>query len=96
MQYPMLRVMFLVLETDAVSSRCRACCTQKSLLSLQLRSRGLQAMALMEEKNIRHIPVFNGDDLLGMLSIKDIVSTFMDQHVAEMSSMSDYIAGGSY
>lgn len=56
----------------------------------------VQAMAAMEERNIRHMPVFDGERLLGMLSIKDIVSTFMEQHDSDMSSMSDYIAGGSY
>jgi signal-transduction protein with cAMP-binding, CBS, and nucleotidyltransferase domain len=30
----------------------------------------MQAMAVMEERNIRHLPVFDGDQLLGMMSIK--------------------------
>jgi hypothetical protein len=34
--------------------------------------------------------------MIDVLSVQDIVSTFMDQHETDMSSMSDYIAGGSY
>lgn len=56
----------------------------------------VQAMRVMEERNIRHLPVYDGEELMGMLSIKDIVGTFMDQHASDVNSMSDYIAGGSY
>ena len=56
----------------------------------------MQAMAVMEERNIRHLPVYDGEELMGMLSIKDIVGTFMDQHATDVNSMSDYIAGGSW
>jgi CBS domain-containing protein len=48
-------------------------------------------MQLMEEKNIRHIPVFDEGKLLGMLSIKDIIATLMNDRDAELTSMSDYI-----
>jgi CBS domain-containing protein len=54
----------------------------------------VQAMAVMEKKNIRHLPVFDEDNLLGMMSIKDIIRTFMDQHSLDVTSMSEYMAAG--
>jgi Mg/Co/Ni transporter MgtE len=51
----------------------------------------MKAMQLMEERKIRHIPVFDGDSLVGMMSIKDIIATLMNEHDNEMASMADYI-----
>lgn len=48
----------------------------------------------MEEKNIRHMPVYDKEELLGIMSIKDIIRTFMDQHDQDVSSMSDYVSAG--
>lgn len=50
-----------------------------------------KAMQLMEEKNIRHIPIFDSESLLGMLSVKDVVSTLMADRDTELNSMADYI-----
>lgn len=55
----------------------------------------LKAMKLMELHNIRHIPIIDEGSLLGMLSIKDVVGTMVDEHTAEVESMAEYI-GGSY
>lgn len=52
-------------------------------------------MKLMELHNIRHIPIIDEGSLLGMLSIKDVVGTMVDEHTAEVESMAEYI-GGSY
>lgn len=40
--------------------------------------------------------MFDEGNILGILSVKDIISTILDAHEHEVSSMSDYIAGGSY
>ncbi|NJR41428.1 MAG: CBS domain-containing protein [Akkermansiaceae bacterium] len=50
-----------------------------------------KAMQVMEEKNIRHIPIFDSEALLGMLSIKDVVATLMADRDTELNSMADYI-----
>jgi signal-transduction protein with cAMP-binding, CBS, and nucleotidyltransferase domain len=54
----------------------------------------MQAMAVMEEKNIRHLPVFDEENLVGIMSIKDVIRTFMDQHSLDVNSMSEYMAAG--
>ena len=48
-------------------------------------------MQLMEEKNIRHIPIFDSESLLGMLSVKDVVATLMSDRDTELNHMTDYV-----
>lgn len=45
----------------------------------------------MEEKNIRHIPIFNSDSLLGMLSVKDVMATLMADRDTELNFMTEYV-----
>jgi len=55
----------------------------------------LEAMNLMQDRNIRHIPIIDQGKLRGMLSIKDVLSTLINERTAEVESMAEYI-GGSY
>ena len=50
-----------------------------------------KAMQLMEEKNIRHIPIFDSESLLGMLSVKDVMATLMSDRDTELNHMTDYV-----
>ena len=59
--------------------------------NIRLSADVLKAMQMMEDKNIRHIPVFDSGRLLGMLSVKDIIGTIMSEHDTEVACMSDYI-----
>ncbi|HMD90404.1 MAG TPA: CBS domain-containing protein, partial [Anaerolineaceae bacterium] len=36
-------------------------------------------MNVMTAKNIRHLPVLNGDDLVGMVSIGDVIKTLIGE-----------------
>ncbi|GLQ06830.1 CBS domain-containing protein [Sneathiella chinensis] len=53
-----------------------------------------QVMALMTKKRIRHLPVMDGDNLAGFISIGDVVKTRMDEVEREAAAMRDYIATG--
>src|SRR5688572_2250746 len=37
-----------------------------------------ECMALMIDKNIRHLPVYDGDELLGLVSVRDILKEMVD------------------
>ena len=50
-------------------------------------------MARMTEGRFRHMPVFEGGDLVGVISIGDIVKSRINQLENETSAMRDYIAG---
>ena len=51
----------------------------------------LKAMAMMTELRIRHLPVFDGDDLVGVLSIGDLVKCRISEVQAEAEAMRQYI-----
>jgi CBS domain-containing protein len=50
------------------------------------------AMALMTERRIRHLPVVDGDVLIGVVSIGDLVKRRIDLAEAEAAALKDYIA----
>ena len=50
-----------------------------------------QAMAMMTDRRIRHLPVFDGDDLVGFISIGDLVKCRMTEVQAEAEALRQYI-----
>ena len=52
----------------------------------------LEAMAMMTDRRIRHLPVFDGDDLVGFISIGDLVKCRISEVQAEAEAMRQYIA----
>ena len=51
----------------------------------------LGALALMTERRIRHLPVVDGGELVGIVSIGDLVKARIDRIEAEARAMRDYI-----
>ncbi len=51
-----------------------------------------KAMAMMTDRRIRHLPVFDGDELVGFLSIGDLVKCRIMEVQAEAEAMRQYIA----
>jgi CBS domain-containing protein len=50
-------------------------------------------MRIMTEHRVRHLPVMEGEKLIGLVSIGDLVNwTISAQHVA-LNQMADYISG---
>lgn len=55
-----------------------------------------ECMALMSEMDVRHLPVFEKDKLLGMISIRDVVHALLAELNITISDLSDYICGKGY
>ena len=52
-----------------------------------------ECMALMTEKRFRHLPVIDGDKLVGMLSIGDLVKSVIDDQKYEIEQLEHFIHG---
>ncbi|WP_266364015.1 CBS domain-containing protein [Tellurirhabdus rosea] len=51
------------------------------------------AMRLMSEKHIRHLPVLDEGQLVGIISINDVVSAIIRDQKARIDSLESYITG---
>lgn len=50
-------------------------------------------MALMTERKIRHLPVFDGTVVIGMISIGDLLKALLAEQQREIEQLQQYIAG---
>jgi CBS domain-containing protein len=53
-----------------------------------------ELMQLMTDRRIRHIPVLDGGELAGIVSIGDVVKSRIDELKAEAETLHDYISSG--
>ena len=52
-----------------------------------------ECMALMTEKHFRHLPVMEGNRLLGLISIGDVVKEIISNQKIEIKQLEIYITG---
>ena len=50
-----------------------------------------QCMQLMSEQNIRYLPVFEGDNMRGIVSINDVVKETILSQEETISNLKDYL-----
>lgn len=49
-------------------------------------------MAMMTEKRVRHLPVMDGDKVLGMISIGDLVKSIIEEQKHVIEQLEQYIS----
>ena len=54
-------------------------------------TRTRDCMALMREKRIRHLPVVDGERVLGMISIRDLMDDLIHDHEMTIAQLESYI-----
>ncbi|TAE25240.1 MAG: CBS domain-containing protein [Cytophagales bacterium] len=54
------------------------------------------AMVIMSDKHIRHLPVLDEGNLIGIISINDVVSTIIHDQKNRINSLESYISGSPY
>ena len=52
-----------------------------------------ECMALMIDKNIRHLPVYENGKLLGLISVRDVLKDVVDYQKFIIKQLEHYIAG---
>jgi CBS domain-containing protein len=52
-----------------------------------------ECMALMTDRRIRHVPVVDGGEVVGIVSIGDLVKFISKQQAFEIKYLTDYITG---
>ena len=53
-----------------------------------------ECMSLMIDKNIRHLPVYDGSKLVGLLSMRDVLKEVIEVQQMMLSQLERYITGG--
>jgi CBS domain-containing protein len=61
------------------------------VFTVNKRTRTRDCMALMSEKRIRHLPVLEGDTVLGMISIRDLMDDIIADHELTIEHLQSYI-----
>jgi IMP dehydrogenase len=51
-----------------------------------------EIMAVMTDRNIRHLPIIDKGALIGMLSIRDVIQSQVQKLTSEIHYLKDYIA----
>lgn len=54
----------------------------------------IQFLFILADNRIRHIPVINDKDMIGMVSIGDVVRAVVSEHREELDRLNAYIQGG--
>ncbi len=63
-----------------------------NVITVSPQARTRECLALMSQKKIRHLPVVEGDKVLGMISIRDIMNDIISDHEMTISQLNQYIS----
>lgn len=95
----------IVSERDIVGSLAEHGSRTLEMTAAQLMTRNLhtatiattvvQATTMMTEGRFRHLPVMDGNRLLGIVSIGDVVKARLSQQEQEVDSLKAYVAGAA-
>ncbi|MCB8840143.1 CBS domain-containing protein [Aurantimonas sp. VKM B-3413] len=98
------RVDGIISERDIVRTLAKvgiSCLTQavKDVMTLRVTTCTMkttvdEAMQIMTNGRFRHLPVCDGDELIGIISIGDVVKQKIEDAEREAREMRDYIAAG--
>ena len=55
-----------------------------------------QCMALMKQYNIRHLPVVEHDQLVGLVSMRDVMFAALENKESEIRGLENYIMGSGF
>lgn len=62
-----------------------------NVITVSPSTRTRACMALMSQKRIRHLPVVDGETVVGMLSIRDLLDDIIEGHEQTIEQLTSYI-----
>ncbi len=65
----------------------------RELISTKPDKNAEECLTVMLEKRVRHLPVFDGDNMIGLVSIGDAVKSIVKKQYIEIRHLNNYIAG---
>jgi len=64
------------------------------VVSVQVKEQLEDCMTTMIENNIRHLPVYEGEQLLGLISVRDVLKEVVEVQKSLISQLERFITGG--
>jgi signal-transduction protein with cAMP-binding, CBS, and nucleotidyltransferase domain len=64
------------------------------VISVKVTEQLEECMATMLEKNIRHLPVYDGTQLLGLISVRDVLREVVEVQKSLIAQLERFITGG--
>ena len=64
------------------------------VVSVQVMEKLEDCMTAMIEKKIRHLPVYEGEELLGLISVRDVLKEVVEVQKSLISQLERFITGG--
>jgi len=68
----------------------------KSMYTVTMNTTTEQCMALMDEHHFRHLPVVENDQLVGIVSIRDVLTAVLEHKESEIKGLENYIMGSGF
>jgi len=75
------------------NTRVREIMTSK-VITIEANEQLEVCMRLMLDRNIRHLPVYDGGKLLGLISVRDVLREVVEVQRSMISQLEHYITGG--
>lgn len=84
-------------KKDIAKLRVKDIMTPRSALLVASETDDIQnLMKIMSDKKVRHLPIFNGTKLAGVVSSGDVIKSMLQAKEYEIQTLTDYISGKSY
>ena len=65
----------------------------RRVITVDTATKIFDAQELMAKNHIRHLPVFRGEQIIGVISIGDVVKAIISQQEFVIEQLENYIAG---
>lgn len=77
-------------QRDPTQTRVSEVMTPKPVV-VEVNQTHSHCLQVMQKAGIRHLPVVDGDKLVGLLSLRDLLQVDLDEKAEELRVMQDYI-----